>query len=565
MAVTSPALRHFAGLKLRMIGNHLTSGPVPALLFTGGLVIGAVLGTSGFALLAASTAGDPTTRLTVASLAGAALVVGSGLLPLVWFGVDDTLDPARFALLPLTRRRLVAGLLVAALLSVPVITLCVATAGLLVPAVVHGGPVAGVGQAIGLLVGVLLCVSVGRAVTTAFATGLRSRRFRDLAGVLLACVAVLAGPLIVLLLAAAQRINWEQLTSVAAVIGWTPLGAPYTVGAELAAGRPLAGLAKLLIGAVAVVLMLWWWSRSLESAMVGAAADSPGATRRSGAANGPTRLRRYGGSAVAVLLPRLVPGIPRTAFGAIVAREIRYWWRDPKRRANLAMALVVGVLIPALVSFGGTGVFRLEINGESTTPYLLSPSAGSALMLFIGAFVASLLANQFGFDGTSYAAHLIASVPGRLELWARASAYAILVAPALLAVGVLYGVASGDLALVPACWGALATGYGAGVAVSSHLSVVAAYPLPEGSNPLAIGSGSALAKSLLAILSLVLAGLIGAPVLVAAIVLGPVWPWLAVPVGVGYGLLAAALGGRFAGDLLDRRGPELLASITPGR
>jgi ABC-2 type transport system permease protein len=57
------------------------------------------------------------------------------------------------------------------------------------------------------------------------------------------------------------------------------------------------------------------------------------------------------------------------------------------------------------------------------------------------------------------------------------------------------------------------------------------------------------------------------PMVVAAALLGdaPAWLWLAGPAGVGYGLGAAALGVYLAGDLLDRRMPELLAAVTPRR
>jgi ABC-2 type transport system permease protein len=50
-----------------------------------------------------------------------------------------------------------------------------------------------------------------------------------------------------------------------------------------------------------------------------------------------------------------------------------------------------------------------------------------------------------------------------------------------------------------------------------------------------------------------------------AAALGDVWPWVALPVGAGYGFAAAALGCYLAGDVLDRRAPELLAAVTPGR
>ena len=57
------------------------------------------------------------------------LVLGWLFLPLVFFGVDESLDPARFALLPLRRRTLIAGLLAAALVGVPALATLVATRG----------------------------------------------------------------------------------------------------------------------------------------------------------------------------------------------------------------------------------------------------------------------------------------------------------------------------------------------------------------------------------------------------------------------------------------------------
>jgi ABC-2 type transport system permease protein len=52
---------------------------------------------------------------------------------------------------------------------------------------------------------------------------------------------------------------------------------------------------------------------------------------------------------------------------------------------------------------------------------------------------------------------------------------------------------------------------------------------------------------------------------VAALLLGAVWNWLALPVGLAYGGSAAWLGCYLAGDILDRRAPELLAAVTPRR
>src|SRR5205814_776301 len=41
------------------------------------------------------------------------------------------------------------------------------------------------------------------------------------------------------------------------------------------------------------------------------------------------------------LFPRLLPFLPRTRAGAVAAKELRYYVRDPRRRAPLFAALIV--------------------------------------------------------------------------------------------------------------------------------------------------------------------------------------------------------------------------------
>jgi ABC-2 type transport system permease protein len=559
MVVSAPSYRqvlwHFARLRLRLLRNGFRGRTSRVLLFTFGVLLGLYLAGAGFALLAASSAGEADARLMVASFSGTVLVLGSAVLPLVWFGVDDTLDPARFALLPLSRRRLVGGLLVAAALGVPAAAVLHATSGLLVPAAVHGGVAAVAAQAAGVVLGLLLCLAVGRAVTSAFAAVLRSRRVRDLAWVLIASLAALLGPLQFAVISATQSADRDQLVAVARTVGWTPLAAPYTVGLEVAEGRVWAAVAKLAVTGVALAAVVWWWSRSIESALAGAVSGAPSRGRARVARGGPS----------AQLLPR---PLPATAFGAVVAREGRYWWRDAKRRSNLILVVVLGLFLPVALTAGTRGLtvsedgagFSLTLSGGPA-----SPLAIHLTMLLVGAFAASALANQFGFDGTAYATHLTVGVPGRLELRARAVAYSAFVLPLLLGAGLVVAVMQGTPAVATAAWGVLLAGYGTGLAINLVISVLGAYPLPESSNPFATGSGSAMAKSLLALLALVATGAATVPVLVTAVLLERVWPWIGLPAGLAYGLGAVALGSYLAGDLLDRRGPELLAAVTPDR
>ncbi|SCG59862.1 ABC transporter permease [Micromonospora coxensis] len=558
--VTAPAeparrvsARLFVRLKLRVMGNNFRGQGWRIALFVGGVLLGLWFAAGGFLLLAApGFAGEPRYALMTAAFGGGLLVLGWLLLPLVFFGVDETLDPARFALLPLSRRALVGGLFAAALVSVPVLAMLVATAGLVVTAGALGGWPAALAAVVGVLAGLLLCVAASRAVTSAFATMLRSRRVRDLAAVLLAVVAALLGPLQIVVLAALRDADWDRLAGVAGVVGWTPFGAPWTVGVDVAEGRAWAAPVKLLITVVAIGVLLWWWSRSLESAMVGAAGAAPAKTRRA-----PT------GGAVAQLFPKMLGWAGRDRFGALVARECRYWWRDARRRANLITIAVVGVFVPVMVNLGGPGFVASEQGVEFTGDS--SPVLVSLSMLFVGVLASVTLANQFGFDGSAYAANVVAGVPGRLELLARMAAFSVYVVPMLGVVSVVIAVVLGEPGWIGVAAGALLAAYGAGLAINGYLSVLGAYSLPETSNPFAMNTGAGMAKSMLTLLSMVVSTAAAVPMVVAAALLGDAWLWLALPLGAAYGVGAALLGSYLAGDVLDRRQPELLATVTPRR
>jgi ABC-2 type transport system permease protein len=473
-------------------------------------------------------------------------VLGWLLLPLVFFGVDETLDPARFALLPLSRRTLIGGLLVASAVGVSALATLVATAGSVITAGVAGGALAAVAQAAGVVAGLLLCLTLSRAVTSSFAGMLRSRRMRDLAAILLAVLAAMIGPLQIGVVSMVESAALDRAAAVARLVAWTPFGAPYTIGLDVAQGRPLVAVAKLVGTLALVAALLWWWSRSLESAMVGTANAANARPART-AAGGP----------VAQLFPRLLGSAPRTRYGALVAREFRYWWRDARRRASLITIAVVGVFVPVMLNLGGPTL--------STDPADVSPLMITGSMVFVGTLAALSLANQFGYDGSAYAAHLAIGIRGRTEMQTRVIAFSLYMVPLMIVVAVLVALLVGRPELLPAMLGGLAAAYGTGLAINLVVSVLGAYALPETSNPFAISSGSGVAKSLLSFLALAGSLAASAPFLAGAAILGDSWTPVALPIGLAYGVGAAALGCYICGDLLDRRGPELLQMVTPRR
>jgi ABC-2 type transport system permease protein len=529
----SVPVRTFVRLKLRITVNSLRGQTWRVALFVLGVVLAGFLAIGGYAIFAIpGLLDDDRVAGMLLTLGGASIVLGWLFLPLVFFGVDESLDPARFALLPLRRRTLIGGLFAASLAGIPALATLAATAGMVECAARLGGFAAGVTQLVGVVLGLLLCAAVSRAVTSAFATALRSRRARDLATVLLAVTAALLGPLQIAALAGAQRADWDSVAGVARVVGWTPLGAPYSLGLEVAAGRAWAVPVKLLIVLVTLGVLLWWWAVTLERAMLGSAG-----TR----ARGPERA-----SAERPAVDRLlIRWLPRTRFGALVSREMRYWWRESRRRASLITLSVVGLFLPVMLSVSGGG-------------------AGS-LLLFVGALAAVSLANQFGFEGSAYAANVVAGVPGRTEIQSRAAAFSVYIVPLLLVIALVVGFVTGRPAEIPALLGVLAASYGIGLAVALPISVRAAYALPDTGNPFAMSSGGGMAKGLLTFGALVAAVIATIPLQVAAYLLGDVWLWIGLPVGLAYGAVPYLVSSRLTGELLDRRMPELLATITPNR
>jgi ABC-2 type transport system permease protein len=518
----------FVRLKVRLTVNGLRGHTWRLALFLSGIVLGGSFALVGYTVFAIpGLFADARAARMLLTLGGAAIVLGWLFLPLVFFGVEESLDPARFALLPLNRGTLIRGLFVASLAGIPALATLLATTGMVGTAVRLGGYPAGAVELVGVILGLLLCAAVSRAVTSAFATALRSRRARDLATVLLAVMAALLGPIQLLALAGAQHADWERIAGVARVVQWTPLGAPYSMGLDVVAGRASAVPIKLVIVLGTIGALLWWWSATLERAMLGTASSAP-----------PSAVRN--GTPVSQLV---LPLLPRTRFGALASREARYWWRETRRRASLITFTVLGVFLPVLVAVtsGGAG----------------------GMLLFVGALAAVGLVNQFGYEGSAYAANVTAGVPGRVELHSRVAGYSVYVLPLLIGIAAVVGMASGHPAEAPSRVGTLMAAYGTGLAVVLPLSVRGAYALPDTSNPFALSSGGGVAKGLMSFGGLFGSVIATIPIQVTAYFLGDIWLWVGLPLGAAYGAAAYALGSGLAGDLVDRRTPELLAAVTP--
>ena len=534
MAVTPVPLRVFARLKLQILRNTAMSSGRRAVAFILGIMLGVVFGLIGFVTLLSSAISS--NRQTVVVLIGSAIALGWLALPVLFFGVDETLDPARFALLPLTKGRVVAGQIVAAAIGVPAAATTVALLGF-----VLGSFRAGVAAALVALIGAALTVFFGilgsRAVTSTFAMSLRSRKAKDLATVAIAVLAGSIGPLEAVAFSVAGPGHHDVARRLVTILGWTPAGAGFAAPYDVATGRPLIAAARLgiLVASIALAAALWWVT--LESAMIGTAA-------------GPRRAAKSGDSrgAVAALLPAPLRVRSAGPLIGIAGREMRYWIRDPRRRAALFTMTTVLVVFP---------IFRTmyHVSGVSFPTWLITGP--------MGVLAGVLLINMFSFDGPAYGLHVLVGVRPRTEILGRALGFALTLLPIYAVANVVLAVVADEPRRIPAGVGAMLATTGVSLGTAAALAVPAAFPMPESRNVLAMNAGTGAERGLLSLAALAITFAISLPALVAAHYFGWQHGWAYAAGGLVWGACWFSAGVAFAVRALQRRGPDrLLAQIT---
>lgn len=504
-----------------------------------GLVLGAV-----FVLPSAAAAGlglaflgrRGELGLAAVGLVLGVLVLAWATLPLLGFGVDETLDPNRLRLLPLRRRDLVVGLTAASAVGIAPLATAVVLAGLAV-GLAPVGPGAIVVVA-ALVVAFGLCLVTARALTTGLSTWLRGRRGRDviaLLGALLGASFGLLGQVPNLLLQGGAADRGEELLARAVPVVETttllPWGWPARAAVAGAEGSLLAGLGWLAASVALLVGTGAAWGQALARV---------GETVPSGGVRGDD----------ADLFPRAVRWLPRSPFGAAVAKELRQMARVPQQRVQLLLLPIAGV----------AGVVAVLVVEALRRPELVLAAATLAVLAGLGAI------NAFGADRGAVWLYVSSGASGRAELAGRNAAVA-LVAGAMVAVtAVAVAALTGGWLVVP---GALALG-GALLAVllgvADVIAVTAPYPLPEGTgNPFAqsagIGTSTALLQGVAALGALVVVIPVGVGVGLVA-VMAPGWLPVVTLAALAIGAATWWCGLGIAGRRLERRGPEFVAALS---
>lgn len=522
----------FLSLKLTLMVNTFrksvwqTIGLILAVLYALGTVGLLVSGVVALAFLQ-----DPAWAGLAITLGGALLVIGWWLIPIFAFGVDATLDPHRFTTFAIPRRTLITGLAVAGLVSVPglatvLLALGTSFAWLLQPGVLVVGLV-------GAVLGVATCVVGSRAITTALAPVLESRRYREVVMLVALVLVVMIGPMISWLTTgidpgATSGVLQTLAERAADVVGWTPFGAAWSLGSAAYAGDWLGLLGRLVV-ALATLAVAWLvWDRALARALVQPPVGNGGGGRAKG-------LGAFG-------LVRFSP-----TWG-VAARTATYWLRDPRYSGSIAIVPLLPVII-----------------------YFSAQSTGSFFMLLAtGPFVAWILgfsiSNDIGYDYTAFALHVASGVRGWADRWGRVLPV-LLVGPVVAAAIVVGTVWVADswhllLPLLGMAFGLLLVS----TAVSSAVSARLVYPVAKpGESPLKSPQGAAVATIAAQGIGFVVTLGLSLPLLgvgIAAVVIGgPVWGVSTLLLGLLYGALMLYLGVRVGARTYDRRLPELLQQV----
>ncbi|MBA3489719.1 MAG: hypothetical protein H0T78_09295 [Longispora sp.] len=524
---SAPGIGVFLRLKFRILNNTLSGGNMRVLLFVCGAMGGAVGTVFGFISIVSIVGMPENAGYAMASIVGSVFVLGWFLLPLVYSGVDETLQPNRFAMIPIRRRALLAGLLAAAFLGIPAFCTFAASMAFVIIGFILGGPVGGITALVGIVLGAVLCVVASRAVTSGFAAALRSRKAKDHSAVLSMLSVVMIWPMMTLPSFLFSAEHGATLAEAAAILRWSPFAAPYVAWYDITLGDVWLGVAKLA-GTVAVIaLLLWWWSQTIDSAKLATSKNSGSVKKVKGLPLG------------------LFGRAPDTVFGAIMAVNIRMFWRDPRRRSALVASMGLAVVLPLIWTVTGDGVMLA----------LLGSWIGINL-------VNTLVANQFGYDGAAYGLHVATGVRARTEFAVRTCVFALFAIPLSTVVVVTLGFLDGQSGRIIGSLGVTYAAIGVTLGAMSIMSVYAPYSLPPSTNPFAMNTGGC-AAALPQLVSMFVVLVMVAPFgFISWSLEDSLWSIAMLPIGLLYGLGITLLGTWIAAKRLDARAPEVLDAVT---
>jgi ABC-2 type transport system permease protein len=455
------------------------------------------------------------------------------LAPLMAFGVDETVDPHKFALLPLRPAVLQRGLLVSSLVGYLPIANAILLAGCAIALSNPWGllPIALVCAGAQLVMCVVFC----RAAATSMVSLMSSRRGRDL-GMLVGFGVILLYFLFSFAVNSQSGANvvGNSAQSVAGVLSWAPTGALAGLPGWLAGGHFLRVLAAVATVVVFFGFGWWWWASALRRTLT----TLPSAT----AGSSPVGASDLGTA---------VANSERGMAMLVVGRDARLAWRDPMRRLPWLIIVLLSVGWPFLVVRGNGGVFAVVLGA-----------------LLIGAQAA----NQLGIEGSGLWLHVAAfsdSARARGEMFGHALV-AVVPGVVVIAIGILVQAAvRSEWGLIPAalgvCLAAMLGAVGAGCMVSATLP----YAMPQSRTSMFASSvpgqkgrstGAAFSVMGIGLATAIVPAVFGALALTG----NRAWGWIGLISGLVVGAGVFLVLSRVGASRYVARAPEILSVVALG-
>lgn len=508
-------LRSFSGNTARIVGLVFLG------LYVGGMMLAMLAGMFVLRQAGPQWAGPITTLIF-------AVVTLLWPVLMVLLGSNDALAPARFALFPVRASQLQPGLLVATLFTFGGVVSLVFLLGYLIAwstslaifAVALCAAVLGIGFA----------MLVTRTLTAGMSATLASRKFRDWVVVivgLFAMLAAMSGQLFAY--ASRSSMSGEQLTAWASVAAWSPFGWPWALPWDAAHGDWLAFASRLALTFGCAALLWITWRRFLERALTSPLEASGGTTKVDG----------HG---------RIDKLMPAGAVGAIGARTLRYWARDPRRKLQAISMLVMPLVLTVMAV-----TQRDAIPGPGL---LIIPAASMALVGL------ALVSAEISYDGSAMWEQVVSGTSGRVDRLGRLLGLAWLIVPFAMLLWLGYHLWVGHWHLGFVTLAAMAATIGVSAGLGSWSGAIWCYAMPPSGT--GINSRGNLSATVGVLLSMLIEGALLGPVAAAAIASYwvPVMLWVSPLVSLLVGGLTLWLGIHFGGSYLDKNWPEVLKRIT---
>lgn len=491
-----------------------------------------------FASLALSTR-TPDIKQDALVAVGTLLAFAWVAVPLLATGVDDSLDPARFAPWGIPPRRLMPGIVAAAFTTVP---------ALFFAAVAAVMASAWRGEAHTTWVLVVACVGAALSLATwvasarlaaLWATRLLATRAAKavLAGLAIAALALVGATISVVRADGLDSFLGGEVATALTALARTPWAAGFAAPSAVAMGNPWGAVWRLAMVAAWLVTLLAAWRSAVEHSLVNPVSRSGGPMRTS--------------DNILAAVERRIPGWRATSTTrAVLARSARSWRIDPRYVAQVVGAVAMPTFL------GGVAVAALGSRG----PWLFAVPIVLAVTIGWGRH------NDLAYDSSAVWLDIVSGVRGAQMTRGRLLATAGWAMPAVVAMCLVAAGVTGRWAALPSVSLVAIGVLGVGLGIAAVSSILLPYRVPApGESPFGAETGS-IGASLGAQAASSLVTGVAVPIVVAPLVAAFAWggPWwfVSAVVAVVCGVGGVWGGTRIAGALYERRQGRLIGMIS---